>query len=136
MSASSPIPPTSERTQPHWDAARDGKFVHERCDDCGHRPFPPRAHCSKCGSRALAWEAVSGRGRVHTFTVAHRAPHPKLAGQLPLVVAVVELEEGPRLVTNLVDCDPEKIEVGAAVEVRFEANDDSDVSLPVFTPFT
>jgi uncharacterized OB-fold protein len=92
-----------------------------------------RAHCSKCGSRALAWEAVSGRGRVHFFTVAHRAPRPRFAGQLPLVVAIVELEEGPRLVTNLVDCDPEKIEVGAAVEVRFEAIDDSDVSLPVFS---
>ena len=58
------------------------------------------------------------------------------AGQLPVVVAIVELEEGPRLVTNLVDCEPEKIEVGAAVEVRFEAIDDSDVSLPVFTLFT
>ena len=95
-----------------------------------------RAHCSKCGSRTLAREAVSGRGRGHAFTVAHRAPHPKFAGQLPLLVAIVELEEGPRLVTNLVDCDPEKIEVGAAVEIRFEAIDDSDLSLPVFTPFT
>ncbi|MGB0622130.1 MAG: Zn-ribbon domain-containing OB-fold protein [Myxococcota bacterium] len=84
----------------------------------------------------LAWEAVSGRGRIHIFTVAHRAPHPKFAGQLPLVIAIVELEEGPRLVTNLVDRNPEKIEVGAAVEVRFEAIEDSDVSLPVFILLT
>ena len=74
----------------------------------------------------LAWEAVSGRGRIHIFTVAHRAPNPKFAGQLPLVVAIVELEEGPHLVTNLVDCDPEKVEVGEALEVRLEAIDDSD----------
>ena len=84
----------------------------------------------------LAWEAVSGRGRIHIFTVAHRSPHPKFAGQLPLVIAIVELEEGPRLVTNLVDRNPEKIEVGAAVEVRFEAIEDSDVSLPVFILLT
>jgi uncharacterized OB-fold protein len=77
---------------------------------------------------------VSGRGTVHSYTVAHRAPHPAFAAQLPLVVAIVELEEGPRMVTNLIDCDPAHLQVGMAVEARFEPIDDSDRVLPVFTP--
>ena len=95
-----PVPPTSELTQPYWDAARRGELVLQRCERCGHRPFPPRAHCSDCGSGALAWAPVSGRGRVHSYTVAHRPPHPKFAKQVPLVVAIVELDEGPRMVAE------------------------------------
>ena len=93
---------------------------------------PTRAHCSKCGSRALAWEAVSGRGRVHTFTVAHRAPHRNSPASFPLSLQSSNWR-GPQPVTNLVDCDRGKIEVGAAIEVRLEA---IDVSLPVLTHST
>lgn len=129
-----PIPPTSELARPYWDAARRGELVVQRCERCGRRPFPPRAHCPGCGASSLFWAPVSGRGTVHSFTVAHRAPHPVFAAQLPLVVAIVELAEGPRMVTNLVGCEPADLAVGLAVEVRFEPIDDSDVVLPVFTP--
>ena len=129
-----PIPPTSPLTEPYWEAARRGEFALQSCEACGDRPFPPRANCPGCGSPKLSWGTASGRGTVYSYTVAHRAPHPVFSEQLPLVVAIVELEEGPRMVTNLVDCDPADLQVGMAVEARFEPIDDSDVVLPVFTP--
>jgi len=129
-----PIPPTSELTRPYWEAARRGELVVQRCAACDERAFPPRARCPRCGADALAWAPVSGRGHVYSYTVAHRAPHPVFAGQLPLVVAIVELEEGPRLFTNVVGCDPAAVEVGMPVEVGFEPIDDSEMVLPVFTP--
>ena len=128
------IPPTSELTQPYWDAARKGEFVLQQCVDCGQRPFPPRAHCPQCGSARLDWHKVSGRGTVYTYTIAHRPPHRVLSDQCPIAIAVVELEEGPRMITNIVGCDPADVEVGMAVRVTFEQIDDSDVVLPVFEP--
>ncbi len=73
-------------------------------------------------------------GKVYTYTVAHRPPHPVFAEQCPLVIAVVELEEGPRLMTNVVGCDPADVSVGMPVQVAFEAIDDSEMVLPVFEP--
>ncbi len=129
-----PIPPTSALTQPYWDAARRGQMAVQRCAGCGHRPFPPRATCPSCGASTLSWSPVSGRATVYSYTIAHRSPHPAFAGQLPLVVAIVELEEGPRMFTNIVGCDPADVEVGMAVEAAFEPIDDTDMVLPVFTP--
>jgi hypothetical protein len=129
-----PIPPTSELTAPYWEAARRGELVVQRCGACDERPFPPRARCPRCGADSLAFAPVSGRGTVYSYTVAQRAPHPVFSGQLPLVVAIVELAEGPRLFTNVVGCDPASVTVGMAVEVAFEPIDDSELVLPVFTP--
>ena len=128
------IPPTTELTAPYWEAAAQGTLVIQSCCSCGIRPFPPRAHCPACGSSELIWAPVSGKGSVYTFTVAHRPPHPVFAGQCPLVVAVVELEEGPRLMTNVIGCDPAEVSVGMAVRVDFDPIDDSDLVLPVFRP--
>jgi len=128
------IPPSSELTQPYWDAARREELVVQRCEECGQRPFPPRAHCPECGSSALDWRKVSGRGTVYSFTISHRPPHPVFTDQCPMAIAVVELEEGPRMISNIVGCDPVEVAVGMAVQVGFEPIDDSDVSLPVFTP--
>jgi uncharacterized OB-fold protein len=128
------IPPISELTQPYWDAARKGELVLQHCPDCDQRSFPPRAHCPHCGSAKLEWRKVSGRGTVYTFTVAHRPPHPVFADQCPLAIAVVELEEGPRMISNVVGCDPADVEIGMAVQVSFEQIEDSDVALPVFSP--
>ena len=77
---------------------------------------------------------MSGRGTVYSYTVAHRPPHPVLAEQCPLVIAIVELDEGPRMFSNLVDCDPDDVTVGMAVKAAFEPIDDSDLRLPVFAP--
>jgi uncharacterized OB-fold protein len=129
-----PIPPASKLTEPYWDAARRGELTVQRCERCGRRPFPPRAHCPGCGASTLSSTPVSGRGTIHSYTIAYRAPHPIFALQLPLVVAIVELEEGLRIMTNIVGCDPEELEVGMAVDACFEPIDDTDMVLPVFTP--
>lgn len=128
------IPPSTELTQPYWDATRREQLVIQQCVDCAGRIFPPRANCPKCGSAQLEWQPVSGKGVIYTYTVAHRAPHPVLAEQCPITIAVVELEEGPRMITNVTGCDPSDVEVGMSVQVDFEAIDDSDVVLPVFRP--
>ena len=129
-----PGPPTSELTQPYWDAARRGQLALQRCEPCGHRPFPPRATCPSCGSSSLPWSPVSGRATVYSYTIAYRPPHPAFAAQLPLVVAIVELEEGPRMFTNIVGCDPADVEIGMAVVATSEPIDGTDMVLPVFTP--
>lgn len=128
------LPPVSELTQPYWDAARNKQLVVQFCERCEHRPFPPRTHCTNCGSAELEWRPVAGTGTVYTFTVAQRPPHPVFAEQCPLVIAVVELTEGPRLFSNVVDCDPADVHIGMALAVAFEAADDSDILLPVFVP--
>jgi len=128
------IPPVTELTRPFWDATRQGKLVLQKCKGCMQRLFPPRANCPSCGSQTLAWESVSGDGVIYTYTIAYRSPHPVLADQCPLAVAVVELAEGPRMITNIVGCDPSDVEIGMKVQVAFEAIDDSDEVLPVFTP--
>jgi uncharacterized OB-fold protein len=129
-----PVPPTSPLTEPYWEAARAGQLAVQRCEQCGNRPFPPRANCPSCGASSLSWSPVSGRATVYSYTVALRPPHPAFADQLPLVVAIVQLEEGPRMVTNIVGCDPDDVEVGMAVEVASEPIDGTDIMLPVFTP--
>lgn len=128
------LPPMSDLTRPYWDAARNEQLIVQFCDRCEHRPFPPRTHCPECGAGDLAWRPVAGTGTVYTFTVAHRPSHPVFAEQLPMVIAVVELTESPRLFSNVVDCDPADVHVGMALTVRFEAADDSDILLPVFAP--
>ena len=128
------IPPTTPVTEPYWQAAANGELKIQHCSDCGAIQFPPRANCASCGSDELRWEAVSGEGTIYTFTVAYRPPHPVFANQCPLVVAVVELKEGPRLMTNVVDCEPGDVNVGMPVQVTFLAIEDSDKLLPVFKP--
>ena len=128
------IPPQTELTQPYWDAAREHKLVVQQCNSCSHRLFPPGANCPKCGSADLAWTEMSGKGSIYTFTIAHRPPHPVLAAQCPLAIAVIELDEGPRLMSNVVGCDPADLRVDLPVRVAFEPIDDSDIVLPVFTP--
>ena len=128
------IPPISPLTEPYWDAARDGQLLVQQCGACKAWSFPARANCPHCGASELSWQAAAGTATVYSYTVAHRPPHPVLAGQCPLVIAIVELDEGPRMMTNIVNCDPAGVSVGMQVKVTFEAIDDSDVQLPVFEP--
>ena len=112
----------------------EGRLLVQRCAGCGTVQHPPEDVCHRCMGEAFELRECAGTGTVYSYTVAHRAPHPVFVEQLPLIVAIVELEEGPRLVTNLVGCEPGELEVGMAVEAIFEPIDDTDVVLPVFTP--
>jgi uncharacterized OB-fold protein len=114
-----------------WDRINEGQLPIQRCKKCGTLRHPPRPMCWKCQS--LEWElvAASGKGTVYSYVVVHR---PEIPGYTyPLVVAVVELEEGTRIVSNLVGIDPQNVEIGMPVKVSIEAVDDA-LKLPLFRP--
>ena len=131
--AQKPIPRPYQDTQAYWDAAKEGRLVLQLCQDCHRHQFYPRGVCSHCLSSRLEWVEASGRGKVHSFTVSHRAPHPGFAGRLPFVIALVDLEEGPRMMANIVGCDPAAVRIDLSVKVSFEAVT-PEATLPQFTP--
>ena len=128
-----PQPVPDAATGPYWAAANEGRLVMPHCKDCGKYHFYPHPLCPHCNSAALDWVAVSGRGTLYSFTVVHRAPSKAFAGDVPYVVAVVELAEGPRLMSNLTGCAPEAAKIGMPVKVAFRKLAES-VTLPVFEP--
>jgi uncharacterized OB-fold protein len=129
-----PLPIPSPETKPFWDAARRHELSLPFCRPCGAFFYYPRAACPRCLSPDLEWRAVSGRGTLHTFTVVHRGQRGFPLGS-PYVIAVVELAEGPRMMTNLVgiEPDPTTIRIGMPVEVTFE-DATAEVTLPHFRP--
>lgn len=128
-----PLPEPSPLTEPYWEAARRHELLIQRCTTCGDHIFYPRYNCPREGNRKLEWVRASGRGTVYSFTVARRPTHPAFADRVPYVIAIVELEEGPHMTTNIVDCQPDEVKIGMPVEVTFE-DVSPEVSLPMFRP--
>jgi len=128
-----PLPQVTPEMKPFWDAARRHELVVQRCTGCGTHRFPARDICSRCLSRDAAWIPVSGRGSVFSWAIMHQVYHPGFAAEVPYAVVVIELDEGARLVSNLVDCAPADIRAGMPVEVVFD-DVAPDVSLPKFRP--
>jgi uncharacterized OB-fold protein len=127
-----PIPKPTPETAHFWDGTRAGELRLQRCDDCEHVYFPPRPFCPSCSSRAVSVFAASGRGVLDSYVINER-PHPAFDG--PYSIALVKLEEGPRMMSNIVGCEqtPAALELDMALEVTFEVVSD-DISLPLFTP--
>jgi uncharacterized OB-fold protein len=121
-----PLPVPTETSRPFWDALRSDVVRIQRCSDCGAWVFYPRSHCSECLSPHLVWTEVSGRGRLHTFTTARQATAPQFADDVPQILAVVELDEGPRLTTTL---EPGDYEIGMPVEPVFDHVNDATTLL-------
>ena len=130
-----PLPTPTPDSQPFWDACRNGELTCQQCDDCGKIWFPPSRYCPACLSKQNSWVPVSGKGSVYSFTVFRRAYHPGFANQIPYVVALVELDEGPRMMSTLVEVDPEQVRCGTPVQVRFEKATE-EITLPMFTPIS
>jgi uncharacterized OB-fold protein len=126
------LPAPNELTAPYWEAARQHRLVVQRCA-CGRLSHPPVASCPACHGRELTWESMSGEGAVHAFTWVSHSVHPVSAGKTPYVLALVELSEGPRILTNLRHCAPADARVGLPVRVLFEDVSDT-IALPQFTP--
>jgi uncharacterized OB-fold protein len=131
--AKKPIPESDEEWQPFFDGARRGVLMIQQCTQCSTSLAPGTILCIECLSESLRWVQASGRGTLFTFGVMHQTYHPGFSREVPYNVAVVELEEGPRLNTNIVDVANEDLTVGMPVEVTFEAVSDK-VSLPKFRP--
>jgi uncharacterized OB-fold protein len=113
--AARPLPEVDEVARPYWEAAARGELLYQACPACGHHQLYPRALCTACGAEPV-WQRASGRGTVHTFTVIRQNWAEPFRGLAPYVVAIVELAEGPRMMTNITDCDPDQVEIGMAVE--------------------
>jgi uncharacterized OB-fold protein len=130
MSMRYDLPTPDLETQPYWDAAREGKLLIKRCAACGRAHFYPRPFCPHCWSEDVAWEVASGRATLYTFTIVRRNDLPPFPERVPYVAAVVDLAEGPRMMTNVEGCEPDEVEIGMALTVAFR--DEGDFAIPVF----
>ena len=114
-----PEPQTAEAKH-FFDAAAQGRLELQRCADCARVWFYPRPACVACGAERYAWIVASGRGRVHSHSIVHRAPSPAFRERVPYAVALIDLEEGPRMMANIVGDDALEAEIGDPLELLFE----------------
>jgi uncharacterized OB-fold protein len=130
-----PVPLVTPESERFWHGCRAHELWVRACNPCGTWYFYPRDVCPVCGSRDVEWRQSSGQATLHTFAIAYRPPRPAFAPVTPYVIAIVELEEGARMLTNLVDIepDPQIIRIGMDLTVTFEDLTDT-VSLPKFRP--
>lgn len=130
-----PLPVPQPESALYWEKLRDGELWLRRCNACALVYFYPRDLCPRCFSRDTGWIRSGGRGALHTFSIVHRPPTPDWRDAVPYVVALVELDEGARVPTNLVDVtpDPAHIRVGMRVAVAFRKLSE-DITVPVFRP--
>ena len=126
-----PLPRPTQLSKPHWDGCRDGVLRVQHCGDCGAFVFIPQPVCTGCLGENLEWVESSGRGTLYSFTTVHRPQRPEF--EVPYTVAIVELDEGFHMLTNLVDCEPGEVRVGMPVEVAFQRMSDT-ITLPMFRP--
>ena len=127
------LPTPDNATRPFWDAAREGRFLVKRCRACERAHYYPRPFCPHCWSDDVEWEEASGRASLYTWSVVHQNDLPPWPERVPYVAAVVDLEEGPRAMTNVVDCQFESLRVDLPLQVAFRDAAD-EVTLPVFRP--
>jgi len=129
-----PLPAPTPETRHFWDGTLEGELRLQRCDACAHTYFPPRPFCPACSSRDVTVFAASGRGTLHSYVINHRAA-PNSGFEAPYAIAIVALDEGPRMLTNLVDVaqTPEALILDMPLEVMFERVSD-DIALPLFRP--
>lgn len=126
-----PLPKPDEDTGPFWDACRRHELRMQRCAACGVVRFRPQPVCPACLSVEAEWALLSGRGAIYTYGVVRSPMMPAFAADVPYILALVQLEEGPRLTTNIVECGPEDVRIGAPVEVIFD-DVTPEISLPKF----
>ena len=126
-----PLPRPTALSAPHWEGARRGELLAQRCRDCGAWAFPPRPACTRCLGGDLEWARSGGRGAVYSYTVVHRPQQPSFAA--PYVCAIAELDEGWHMLTALVGLEPAEARVGLRVEVAFRPAGE-DIALPDFRP--
>jgi uncharacterized OB-fold protein len=133
MEYKKPIPVPSDESRPYWEALRDRRLMMPRCDDCGHSWFPPSFLCPKCNASKWTWTQVTGKGRIFSYVVYHRVYHPAFANEVPYAVAVIELDEGPRVYSNVIGMSPDKLACDMKVEVVYEPIND-EITLAKFKP--
>jgi uncharacterized OB-fold protein len=128
-----PAPIRKQFNQTFWDGIENGDLLIQECASCGATRYPPTSHCPSCAGD-LEWVEADGDGTVYSAGVVHRPNQPEVfADSTPISIAIVELPEGPRIVSNVVNCDPADVEIGDKMTVVFEDMTD-EVTLPKFEP--
>jgi len=134
MSYAKPLPVLDSETQPFWEGCRQGKLRLQRCTQCGHVRFPPTRFCAKCRSIEHEWIDSSGRCRVFSWIVVrHPVPRDVYAQEVPYAVALITLDEGVRIPSNIVGIAPEKVTANMPVRVTFRQAT-AEITLPLFEP--
>ncbi len=133
MTYNKPLPKINADTKEFWNGCKQHLLKIQKCGDCGFVRYPPSFICPRCHSTETEWIVAAGKGSVYSFTVNHVAFHPAFQEDLPYVVAVVQLEEGPHMLTNIVGCDLSEVRCDMPVEVAWEAIT-GEFSLPKFRP--
>ncbi len=126
-----PMPEVTPVSRPYWAGLDEGELRYQRCGACGNAWLPAREECPRCLEDEVTWQASAGRGRIVSWVVYHQAVHPSFADRIPYNVAVVELDEGPRLITNI-KADPDDLSIEQPVVAVIER--EGDVSVARFTP--
>ena len=128
------VPEPTPETQEFWDGAKRGELRIQRCRACSRAYFYPRPLCPHCGSRDVEWFTASGKGKLYSYVINHRAP-PGFRDAVPYVIAVVQLDEGPRMMSNVmgVEATPENLPPDLPLEVTWERLSDN-ISIPLFRP--
>lgn len=131
--ASRPLPVPDADTAAFWAGLKEGRLLLQHCLECGAVHYYQQGICRGCGSDRLEHRAASGRGRVHSFSVVHRAPGPAFEGETPYAILLVELAEGPRMISRLTGADPDTADFDLEVELVCVAVDEQ-ITLPCFRP--
>jgi uncharacterized OB-fold protein len=127
------VPGVSELTEPYWAGAQRHELLLQHCQACGHIWHPPLPRCPACHLDDIEWTPASGRGHLYTYTAAYHATHAAMADKVPYIIALVQLEEGPRVLTNLRNCAEADASVGMPVHLIFEELT-PEITLPQFEP--
>ncbi|MBW1790129.1 MAG: Zn-ribbon domain-containing OB-fold protein [Deltaproteobacteria bacterium] len=128
-----PVPVVNPWAKPFWEAARDEKLIIQKCKDCETYIFYPRIACPHCFSDGVEWVETSGRGTVYSYSVVTNNAPSAFIKDMPYVIAVVRLDEGVQMLTNIIGCDPDEVQFDMPVEVVFEKLND-EFTLPKFKP--
>jgi uncharacterized OB-fold protein len=131
MAYEKPLPVINEESRPFWEGCQRHELRLQHCQACGAYQHYPRALCRACHSDKLAWETVSGEGTIYSYTVCHRPAGPAFKDDVPYVVALIDLKEGARMVSNIVTDAPDAVRIGQAVRVSFDDVTD-EITLPKF----
>jgi uncharacterized OB-fold protein len=131
MTSSKPLPRVNQDSAPYWQAASEGRLILRHCNTCGKRHFYPRIICPFCHSTELDWVEATGRGTIYSATACYRAPDQAFRADLPYLIALIDLEEGVRMMANVTHCPPEDARIGAPVQAWFEPAAD-EIGIPKF----
>ena len=135
MGYDKPLPVINEDTAPYWEYCRNHELRMQKCQQCGYIRFPASIVCPKCHSLEAEWTKLSGKGKVYSFIIYHQVYHPSYKDDLPYAVAIIQLDEGPRMESNIIGFKMEDIKIDMPVEVVFE-NVTNEITLYKFKPAT